>query len=32
LYDFSIVAVALTSALLQAAAIPIFFRLAKRET
>ncbi len=31
LYDLSIVAVALASALLQAAAIPIFFRLAARE-
>ena len=30
LYDFSIVAVALASALLQAAALPIFIRLAAR--
>lgn len=30
LYDFSLVAVALASALLQAAALPIFFRLAAR--
>ena len=31
LYDFSLVAVVLTSALLQAAALPIFVRLARRE-
>jgi predicted MFS family arabinose efflux permease len=31
LYDLSLVAVVLTSALLQAAALPIFVRLAARE-
>ena len=31
-YDLSLVAVVLTSALLQAAALPIFVRLAARET